>query len=143
MGAVMRQATQEQQHAAAERRAKFRNLAKQLSAMPKAQREAIAAKLPAIATVEGRMLSPFNMCLVAAQFPAATVVGGFRQWLKAGRVVRKGEHGMCLWVPFMAKRGDAGAEQDQAEQAGEVKFGMGTVFDVSQTEPRETVQGAA
>lgn len=99
--------------------------------MPKAQREAMAAKLPAIATVEGRALSPFNMCLVAAQFPAATLVGGFRQWRKAGRIVRKGEHGMSLWVPFRAKAEGA----DDAEQGGDVRFGMGTVFDVSQTEP--------
>ncbi len=128
----MKPATEEQKAKAEARRAKFRTLARQLSAMPAEQRAALAAKLPAIATVEGRMLSPFNMCLIAAQCPSATIVGGFRQWIKAGRVVRKGEAGLSLWCPAGSRK----AADDGEEVAGAdgVRFIMGCVFDVSQTE---------
>lgn len=122
----MKAATKQQKQAAEQRRAKFRNLARQLGAMPKAQRDALAARLPGIATVEGRTLSTINTCLIAAQCPSATIVGGFRQWKKAGRSVKKGEHGLSLWVPFGVKDADTG-ETD-------TRFGMGTVFDVAQTE---------
>lgn len=124
--------TQSQKDAAEQRRAKFRQLAKQLSAMPEADRQAIARKLPGIATVEGRALSTINTLLIAAQCPTATLVGGFKQWKKAGRSVRKGEHGLSLWCPFRAKDGEAVADQDEG---GKVRFGMGIVFDVSQTQP--------
>ena len=133
----MRNLTAEQQAAASARRDKFRALAKKLSAMPAAaDRAALAAKLPVIMTIEGRALSPFNMCLIAAQFSGATIVGGFRQWKRAGRAVRKGEHGLSLWCPFRAKADGVDAE-------GDVRFGMGTVFDVSQTEELQAQAAAA
>ena len=98
------------------------------------QRTALAACLPGIATVEGRALSVFNACLIASQNPQSTIVGGFRQWIKAGRAVRKGEHGMCIWVPLRQ-----GADSD-AEESGvngdetSMRFILGTVFDVTQTQ---------
>lgn len=92
-------ATPEQHAAALERRAAMRKLAKQISDMVPAQRAELAARFPVV-TIEGRALSVFNSCLVATQSPNATVVGGFRQWIKAGRGVRKGEHGMAIWVPL-------------------------------------------
>jgi len=128
----MKTATEQQKAAGEARRAKFRTLAKQLSALPAAKRAEIAAKLPAIATIEGRTLSTVNMCLVAAQFPTATIVGGFRQWLKAGRAVRKGEHGISLWVPAGTRKADG--EQAETVTGDKVRFLAGVVFDVSQTE---------
>ena len=118
------------------KRTKFRQLAKQLSAMPRADREALAARLPVISTIEGRTVSAINMCLVAAQIPSATIVGGFKQWRKAGRVVRKGEHGASIWVPFKSKADDNAENSD-------VHFGMGTVFDVAQTEEIGAVTATA
>jgi antirestriction protein ArdC len=101
--------------------------------MPEADRKAFAAKCPVIATIEGHALSPVNTCLIAMQSPGATIVGGFRQWLKAGRVVRKGEHGLSLWIPKTPKKDDA-AQPGESSSSDEIHFLMGTVFDVSQTE---------
>lgn len=112
-----------------ERRAAVRALARDISKMTDGERSALAARLPGIATIEGRNLSVFNSCLLAAQCPQATVVGGFRQWKNAGRAVRKGEHGHAIWIPTKT-RADQAAEKD----AGELQFMLGTVFDVSQTE---------
>ena len=105
------------------------------------QRAAMAARLPGIVTVEGRALSPFNCCLLAMQAPSVTMVGGFRQWINAGRAVRKGEHGMSIWVPKMPKD-DPNRQGDESSSADEVHFLLGTVFDVSQTDEIETAQAA-
>src|SRR5208282_4903090 len=84
------------------------------------------------------------LCLM--QIPGASMVGGFRQWLKLGRCVRKGQHGASIWVPAGARKADsppAGAGEDahDAGVAGEgsggsdrTRFVIGTVFDVSQTD---------
>lgn len=53
---MKREQTQEQ----VERRVKMRSLARQISLMSKEEREAMAARLPGIVTVEGRALSLFN-----------------------------------------------------------------------------------
>ena len=134
-----RQPTEEQKQKAAERRERFRQLVKQLAAMPPTEREALAARLPGLVTCEGHALSFHNTLLVASQCPNATMVGGFRQWLKHGRCVRKGEHGLMIWVP-KKKKGESEGGQDAAPQLGEkaeqseLRFLVGTVFDVSQTE---------
>lgn len=110
------------------RRAAFQALAKRIASMTPTAREALASQSP-IVNVEGRMLSSFNQCMIAMQLPAATVVGGFRQWLKAGRAVMKGQHGASIWVPCGAKTADASGEQSTEKTF----FTAGTVFDVSQT----------
>lgn len=117
-----------------ERKAAARKLARQVSQMSAEQRAEFSRRFPAIITIEGRALSPFNTCLVAMQNPGATVVGGFRQWIKSGRAVRKGEHGMAIWVPLKRGAKDDG-EQDSGD---ECRFILGTVFDVSQTSEIET-----
>ena len=124
----MKTATPEQ----IERRRKMRSLASEISSMSAEQRTALAARLPGIATVEGRALSVFNACLIASQNPQSTIVGGFRQWIKVGRAVRKGEHGMCIWIPTrQSANGDEHASEDDT---AETHFFLGTVFDVSQTQ---------
>ena len=133
---MRRELSADQKQASEARRAKFRELARKLSALPAADRAQLAARLPGIATIEGRTLSPINMLLVASQIPSATIVGGFKQWRKAGRIVRKGEHGAQLWVPFKGKAEDQDA-------GAEVRFGMGTVFDVAQTEEISAVTATA
>lgn len=96
---MKRQLTPEQKAKSEARREKFRALAKQISSLSDDARQMLAAKLPALATIEGRILSLHNACLIAVQKPDATIVGGFRQWLDAGRCVRKGECGLMIWVP--------------------------------------------
>lgn len=134
---MKRELTQEQREAAESRRKGFRELARKIGAMSPEDRAVLAAKLPAIVTVEGRALSIFNQCLIAAQCPTATIVGGFRQWIKAGRCVRKGEHGVALWCPTGTRSDDNGVPVE------DVHFIMGTVFDVAQTEVVEQEQVAA
>ena len=133
---MKRTVTPEQQQAALERRQKFYALAKSISDMPEGERTALAAKFPVIATVEGRALSLHNQILVASQCPSATLVGGFRQWIAAGRAVMKGEHGLMIWIPRIPKQDDSG------EIGGEVRFIIGTVFDVSQTIEVQTAAAA-
>lgn len=117
----------EQKAKAAERREKFNQIAKQIAAMTDEQRATLAARMVGVMTCEGKTVSHKNLCLLAHQRESVTMVGGFRQWLKQGRVVRKGEHGLTIWVPHIK----GNAEQGEAE---EVRFGLGTVFDVSQTD---------
>lgn len=126
-----RRLTPEQEAKRDERRAKFRGLCQRLASMNDEQRLEFAARCPVIATVEGRALSGHNQHLIALQIPGATIVGGFRQWITAGRCVRKGEHGAMIWVPVGGGKAEAGQESTETERPG---FIMGTIFDVSQTD---------
>jgi len=118
------------------RKALMRNLIKQVSQMSETERQAIVARMPVVNT-EGRVLSINNVCLIYQQIlnlPRAvgdiTIVGGFKQWLKQGRCVRKGEHGFTIWFPVKPK-----SENDDENDGDEniSKFLFGTVFDISQT----------
>ncbi len=128
--------TAEQKEAAQQRRANMRALAKTISGMTPDERSQFAEKIPVV-TIEGRPLSPFNQCMVAMQNHNATVVGGFRQWIKSGRAVMKGQHGYAIWVPIKGKAVEG------SEEADETRFILGTVFDVTQTQEIETAQQAA
>ena len=125
-----REPTEEQRQRAAERRARFRDMVRTVAAMSEAERLALAERLPRIATCEGHALSLHNTILCATQRPDTTLVGGFRQWMRQGRVVRKGEHGLMIWVPSQAPQRDDAAAGDES-----LRFLMGTVFDVTQTDP--------
>src|SRR5882724_8209193 len=120
-----------------ERRARMYNLAREVSKLTPEQRNELSSKCM-VTTIEGRSLSVTNQCLIAMQIPSATIVGGFRQWLRAGRVVMKGQHGACIWVPCGYKQQATDGETDIVERTG---FILGTVFDVSQTQEK-TEQGS-
>lgn len=137
-----RQPTQEQRDKAAAKREAFRELVKTISEMDADARAALIDRCGAIVTADGAALSHFNTCLIISQSPKASIVGGFRQWLKHGRCVRKGQTGLNLWVPI-ANRGDApetdprNPEPESTDRASRQRFIMGTVFDISQTETLE------
>jgi hypothetical protein len=140
------QPTAEQKAAAAARRQRFTELAKRVADMSDEQRAALVMKVGAIVNCEGRALSVHNSCLLLTQLPTASMVGGFRQWKAHGRSVKKGEHGLMIWVPTSRKEdADPTASESQTtasagEAEGDVKrsgFVMGTVFDISQTEATE------
>lgn len=127
--------TPEQKAAAKARRERIRVMMQNAAKMTDAER---AALVPAgIVTNEGRHLSPLNSVLVMMQLgAAATIVGGFRQWKNAGRSVRKGEHGAGIYVPIAAGRAEPTAADLEADSAGgRPRFTIGTVFDITQTEP--------
>lgn len=115
-----------------------RELAKQLAAMDEAERNALSAQILQPVTIEGRAVSLKNTMLVFAQRQGATVIGGFKQWLKAGRVVRKGEGALWIYAPSVRK-----VELDDGAEAEETRFRLVPVFDVSQTEELEQEAQAA
>ena len=139
---MKKQLTPEQQVKRKERQEKFRALWKQVAAMPELERITMSNKYGFV-TPDGHTLSPGNMMLIALQCPVASVLGGFRQWLKHGRAVRKGEHGSMIWVPTGGRKNDApldgsngsSAVVDQQPSDGQDRrFIIGTVFDISQTD---------
>ena len=115
-------------------KAKMGLLAKQIKAMPKEEQQALACKCGTM-TCEGRTLSPFNTCYLWLQNGRKPLlqVGGFKQWQKIGRIVKKGEHSVgCIFVPIAGKKDDEGHESN-------TYFRRMPVFDVEQT---ETMQAA-
>ena len=114
--------TQKQKEKRDQRRSDFRKIIKTVADMTVEQRQEIVGKIGLIPTVTGGALSPFNSCIVLYQNKNASMVGGFRQWKAAGRYIRKGEHGVGIWIPAAKPESD------------DIRFFMGTVFDISQTE---------
>lgn len=114
-----------------------RNLARKIAAMSDSERSEFAARCPVVLTIDGRPISGKNAMLAMLQCESVTVIGGFRQWLAAGRAVRQGSKALYIFVPS-SRRVDAGAEPatDGAEPgaAESVRFLMAPVFDVSQTD---------
>jgi hypothetical protein len=108
---------------------KMRELAGLVAKLSDEQRAEIAAKTPVI-TIERHSLSVRNAILCMYQIPSVTVVGGFRQWLAAGRCVRKGERAAYIMHPC-TKKGNDGED-------GGVFFRFAPIFDISQTEELTT-----
>lgn len=113
-----------------ERQVKLNALRTAMKTLTLEQRQDMA-KRGIIQTIEGRTLSPYNTCLVYLQSNGntPTVIGGYQQWRKAKRQVKKGEHGYTIFFPVGKKD----------ESTGDIKaaelFFTATVFDISQTEP--------
>ena len=61
-----------------------------------------------------------------------SVVAGFKQWQKHGRVVSKGSKGYLIAVPSKSKE-----KEGENEEEAELFFLFKTVFDISQTEELE------
>jgi antirestriction protein ArdC len=137
-----REPTAEQKAKAQERREKFRALVKQIAAMTDEEREAIVQRFGAVPTCEGRALSHVNTLLLISQCPKVSMVGGFRQWVRQGRHVRKGEKGHYIWIPkHKDEDGKGETVETAADEADKPNFVMGVVFDISQTD--EKGEGAA
>lgn len=122
-----RNLTLEQITATKERREQFSAMIRTVAKMTDEERNALAQKCLAT-SVEGKTFSPTNQMLIAYQRPGVTVLGGFAQWLKQKRCVRKGERGILIWIPRVLPN------KGEAETETRVAFFMGTVFDISQTE---------
>ena len=122
---------EEKQQKRQEKKEKIICIRKTLSEMTEEQRQAAADKF-GIVTVEGHLLTPHNQCFLVAQSEVNfTIVGGFQQWKKAGRIVRKGEHGFLIFVPSKTKQGD---NSEMISDEEDVHFFTATMFDISQTE---------
>jgi len=116
-----------------EKRKKMKELCKKVANMPEDQRAALAERLP-IATCEGHILSFFNNALIMFQGGiACTLVGGFQQWKRQGRIVMKGQHGYIIFFPKFPKNGNGEDEEIENTDDPEIRFYTTTVFDVTQT----------
>lgn len=72
-----------------------------------------------------------NTLLIMLTRPDATHVAGFNTWKAMGRMVRKGEKGIPIMVPYRGKV----SEDENGEGIYAVRgFGVGYVFDISQTD---------
>lgn len=107
------------------RREKFTKLRNIITKMTPEEKTDFLVNAGGVTTCEGRVLSGYNAMLLMLQAPV-TVVGGYRQWQKAGRQVIKGQHGLMIYFP--AKQTD----EDKREE--KPRFFIGTVFDITQTE---------
>ncbi|HBA73053.1 MAG TPA: hypothetical protein DCZ63_12955 [Geobacter sp.] len=126
-----RHVTDEQRAVAQEKRQRMRELAKRISGMtPEQQAQAIGST--SITTIAGHALSVHNQLMVMYQGCKASVVGGFDQWRKADRIVRKGEHGYGIWVPIGAPKLEEG--KPQTTDAGDLHFALASIFGIDQTE---------
>jgi len=107
------------------------------------QRTAMAARMPTVCNPDGRFLTVRNTLLLMEQCGRLdlTMVAGFRQWIDAGRCVRKGEHSIgCIMVPMSVKdKGPSGEvrKDENGEDKSLLRFRFVAVFDVSQTDPLE------
>ena len=72
-----------------------------------------------------------NILLIRLQAPEASRVAGYQRWKQLGRQVKLGEQGIKILVPHVHKQTD---EETGEEERIVRNFGLGTVFDVSQTE---------
>lgn len=143
---MRRRLTAEQEAKRQERKAKFKALWKQVAAMPELERAQLSNK-HGIVTCDGHALSLANTMLVILQNNTSSVVGGFRQWIKHGRAVMKGQHGIMIWVPVGGKANNAPLDGSTSNSAvvdsqpaseSDTRFIIGTVFDISQTQEIET-----
>jgi antirestriction protein ArdC len=83
-----------------------------------------------------------NQMLIAAQNPEATRVAGFNKWKELERSVKKGEKGISILAPAMAKVDEkdsdgavvVGPDGKPSKVRRVIGFTTATVFDVSQTE---------
>jgi hypothetical protein len=140
----MKLSDQEKELYRQEKKEKINRIRKTLSEMTEEQRQAVAEKF-GIVTVEGHSLSAHNQCFLVAQSELNfSIVGGYRQWKKAGRSVRKGEHGFYLFVPSITKE-ETLVSPNGGENAAEASsdddtpfFFTAVVFDISQTEEIST-----
>lgn len=77
-----------------------------------------------------------NTLLVWMQRPTARYCMGFRSWTKHGRRVRKGERGLTVFAPILAKKTAAeiatGTDPDARKVVG---YQTAVTFDYEQTEP--------
>jgi antirestriction protein ArdC len=92
--------------------------------------------------VQGRFhrYSINNVLLIAAQYPEATRVAGFKAWRKMNRFVRKGEKAIWILAPMIYKSADTadtadtdGTDGDKGDRAIR-GFKFVPVFDVAQTD---------
>lgn len=98
------------------------------AALDEGHSERLAALLKTMARFHRYSVN--NICLIVSQRPTATRVAGFHAWRTLGRFVRKGEKGIAILAPIVARKRDDAADEAKAV----VGFRAAYVFDVEQTD---------
>lgn len=115
---------------------KIKELVKKLAEFDENQRKELAEKLYIITTCESHRLSEDNSILIHCQNKTEipiTMVGGYRQWTRHNRQVKKGAHGFLIRYPMKPKKEEK--QQEETSNDNETThFWWAYVFDVSQTE---------
>jgi antirestriction protein ArdC len=94
------------------------------------------------ATAAFHTYSTNNVMMILSQDPEATQVCGFKQWKERGRQVRKGEKALKIFGYRTFKRTEKDpATGEDVEKTG-AYFPLLSVFDISQTDPIDGVEGA-
>jgi antirestriction protein ArdC len=76
-----------------------------------------------------------NTLLIMIQKPEASLVNAYDRWTQLGRQVKKGEHGIKIFYPAFRKIKEEDPETGEEREVKRLaSFGVGHVFDVSQTE---------
>jgi len=133
----------ERREAAETRRKELKDLSATIKAMTELERLELIQTYGA-KTCEGHTLSDKNTLLLIMQARALhaecpTVVAGFKQWKRNGRTVRKGQHGLSIYVPCKRK---AEKNDDGDEKPRKTFFKSVRVFDITQTEESGTGEAA-
>ena len=99
-----------------EKKTRIKELMNKLSQFSEEQRQALVDRL-GILNPEGHMLTGRNQALLYFQAGGnpLSVVGGFLQWQKYGRMVRKGEHGYLIAVPANNKKKDENSDSEDPD----------------------------
>jgi antirestriction protein ArdC len=85
-----------------------------------------------------------NQVLIWAQYPEATHVAGYQTWRNEfGQQVKKGEHGIAILAPMIAKRTERDANGEERTREALIGFRPVHVFDLAQTEAQDTEQARA
>ncbi len=78
-----------------------------------------------------------NTMLIARQRPDSTKVAGFHAWNKLGRYVTKGEKGIAIIAPLVAKQDTNEKETSESDESIIKVYKVVYVFDISQTKGKE------
>ena len=117
------------------RKERVRLLAETIAGMSEEEKQAYIDRVGVVARIgaEGRqLLSIPNMVMALYQREGVTLVGGYRQWAKMGRQVRKGEQSIKIFAPRAVTR--VVEAEGESVSIGGVRFVLISVFDISQTD---------
>jgi hypothetical protein len=114
------------------RKETLRKLATSVREMTEEEQVAEVAKSGLIPSIAGRDLSPFNSIFLRRQMAGVQQVGGFQQWRKEKRKVKKGSKALAIWMPLKKKEDKKDAPDK--EETDSLMFRIVNVFDISQTE---------
>lgn len=136
MGTFRKKLTEAEIEIKKEKQEKLKNLFKTVQEMTNEQLEQFVSNV-GIVTCEGHALSPRNQVLLVLQAEndiMPSIVGGYAQWQKQNRQVKKGEKSkLSILVPMTIKEKN---EQGQVIENSEdvTFFKWVSVFDILQTE---------